>query len=134
MRFYCTLLVLLTLLGVPFVSEAQIIEEDTSVTRMVREYVSFNRSKETFRGWRILIQLSDDRRQVERTMQSFKQAFPDLSVRWTFESPYYKLLTGAYLDKQACRKALYEVQQEFPEAFEVMADIPYKEFLDTLDE
>lgn len=108
---------------------AQQVTEEPAVTRMMENFIAFNKEHQTVRGWRVQILVTTDRRQMEQVRSRFKRLYPGYELHFTHENPYYHLKTGAFLTQQSARPVLQELRKDFPGAFLVAGEIELKEVL-----
>ena len=115
------------------IAVGQSVFEQPSVTSLVEDYIAANKSKDSFKGWRALIVVSGDRRQIEAAKRKFRIAFPDIPIQWKYQEPLYKLMAGAYQGKHECQAELRLIKEEFPDAFEVQDELKYREILERIE-
>lgn len=101
--------------------------EDPAISRLMDAYVAQAKATETFKGWRIQIVTTDDRRKMELAKREFESNYPDKVLTWEHVVPYYRIRVGAYKDKLELQPFLMEVRSLFPSAIPVMDDIPKTE-------
>lgn len=104
-------------------------EEDPSINKIMTQWVTMNRSEEDIRGWRIQIITTSDRREMDKAMARFNDLYPDHSMEWKHVVPYYKVLVGAYEEKNKLMGFLLKLKEDFPSVIPVMADIPKDHFI-----
>lgn len=93
------------------------------------EFWQDQKQKETdFSAWRILVVGLRDRRSLNRAIERFKTAFPDLDYDWEYDRPLYKLKTGVYLNRLDLKPLLYEIRNEFPAALEIKDRMSYEDY------
>jgi hypothetical protein len=80
------------------------------------------------RGWRIVIAITRDRRELDRLEREFRRSFSGMNSDWVFQDPFFRILTGTYFDRWDCLYDLTLIRQEFPGAFEMNTNIPYETF------
>jgi len=90
---------------------AQSVTEDPAVSRMMENFIEYNRANTLVRGWRIQILSTTDRRMMESTQSKFKNRYPDYTLRFEHQNPYYHLKTGAFISQQDARPMLKKMQQ-----------------------
>jgi len=112
-----------------FSMEAQSIQEEPGVTRVMDSFVQFNREHQTIKGWRVQVLVTTDRRQMERVQREFKTAFPDYELHFKHENPFYHLKTGAFASQNAAWPLLKMIQERYPDAFLVTDEIEMEEVL-----
>lgn len=84
----------------------------------------------TYRGWRIVVGITRERREIDAMQREFKQNFSDYSIEWVYSNPFYRLLSGTYLNRWDAMTDLEVIRREYPGAFEMNADIPFDKFFD----
>ena len=82
-----------------------------------------------FRGWRIVVGITRDRRELDLMEREFRRKFPERKSQWVFSDPFFRLLTGQFYSRWDAIPCLMEIRREFPGAFEMNPDIPYEDFL-----
>ena len=117
--------------SVSFLSAQNInITEDYNVSRVMTRYVDINKNAVGIEGWRIQLVATTDRRKMEQDRQNFMQNYPDISVDWTHEKPYYRLRAGAYRTKLEALRAINMLKKDYPSAFPAKdSNIEPREFL-----
>ena len=117
--------------SVSFLSAQNInIVEDYNVSRVMNRYVDLNKNASGVEGWRIQLVATTDRRKMEQDRQNFMQKYPDISVDWTHEKPYYRLRAGAYRTKLEALRAIQKLKRDYPSAFPAKdSNIEPREFL-----
>lgn len=109
--------------------EGQSIVEDPSITRMMEDFVRFNRAHQTIRGWRVQVLVTTDRRQMESAKARFERLYPENKLMFSHENPFYHLKTGAFQSRERARPFLRSIRKVFPSAFLVSDDIELTEIL-----
>jgi len=107
----------------------QTIEEDPAVTQMMERFVEFNKAHQTVRGWRVQILVTTDRRQMEATRKEFQATYPDYTIHYQHENPFYHLKSGAFLTQASARPFLRLMQEKYSSAFVVSEEIDLEEVL-----
>ncbi|RMD73076.1 MAG: SPOR domain-containing protein [Bacteroidetes bacterium] len=92
------------------------------VAALFDKFVRLNKSTPTVRGWRIQLLASTDRSRVERELIRFRTLYPNITADWVHQSPYYKLLAGAFESREEAYQYLYIVRQDYPNAFPARDD------------
>lgn len=73
--------------------------ERPGITDMLERHIFLNQQNKTMEGWRVQILATTDRMEMERTRQNFQFAYPEITVTWVHEKPWYKLRAGAFATK-----------------------------------
>ena len=112
---------------------AQAITEDPAISRMMENFVEYNRANSKVRGWRIQILSTTDRRVMEETQSKFKWRYPEYELLFVHQDPYYHLRTGAFMSQLDARALLKKLQKDFPAAFIVTDEFEIAEVLEYLE-
>lgn len=108
---------------------AQSVTEDPEVSRMMENFIQYNKANTKVRGWRIQILSTTDRRVMEDTQGRFRRLYPEYQILFVHQNPYYHLRTGAFLTQQDARPMLKKLQKDFPGAFMVSDEFEIVEVL-----
>ncbi|MDX1477642.1 MAG: SPOR domain-containing protein [Saprospiraceae bacterium] len=108
---------------------AQSINEDPLITRMMQDFIRFNRAHQTVRGWRVQVLVTTDRRQMEGTRARFERLYPEYKLTFAHENPFYHLKTGAFQTRERARPFLRALRKDFPSAFLVADEVEVSEIL-----
>ncbi len=113
-------------------AQAQNLIIDADIQRLESQINQKNLRMTEVSGWIILIVAEKDRRKMDRVLGSFYYTFPEYKPfsEWIFDDPYYKILTGAFLNKVHSAKVLAKIRKQFPGAFEVSARLPMSEIVE----
>jgi len=82
-----------------------------------------------FRGWRIQILASIDRRQMETAKRTFEKRYPDYPVIFFHNEPYFHLKVGAFMSIQKAQAFLRKLQDDYPQAITVTDLLKVEELL-----
>jgi hypothetical protein len=130
--FLCSI-VFITSVSFCFSQSKSGITEDSSLTKNIERFRQLNADPEyKIDGWRILVQVSRNRRKVEEDKRKMDKIFPDHRAKMVFEDPYYKLYCCAFRTKLELRRTLTVIREEFPAAFEVASKVSNDDLLRTL--
>ena len=128
MRGY--LIWILLMVCVTFVPvSAQDDQEEPAITRLMEQFVAFNKEHQTVIGWRVQILATTDRRQMERVRSTFDNLYPEYTLDFTHENPFYHLKTGAFLTQQDARPFLLKMREHYTSAFLVSEEIEVADVL-----
>jgi len=109
------------------------VNEDPSVTKLVKQFIQWNSDKDYVNGWRIQIINTDDRRKMERAMSKFRGKFPYVNnVSWQQVNPYYRVKVGGFNSRLKAQAFLDEVKEYFPSAIAVWEKIKESEFIESV--
>ncbi len=109
---------------------AQSVKVDQNVQTALNYYSEYYKNKNTFRGYRIQIITTTNRRKMDATLTKFRNLYPEYHQKWSYEEPYYKVTIGAFLKKLKANKALYHFRKEFPGSILVFSNIKKTELID----
>ncbi len=96
------------------------IKEDPLIAQMMSKFVEANKAQQTIEGWRIEILATTNRQEMESAMQTFKYRYPELSVDWFHDSPYFKLRVGAFATKIEATRMLHILKKDYPGAYRIL--------------
>ena len=96
------------------------IKEDPLIAQMMSKFIEANKAQQTVEGWRIEILATTNRQEMESAMQTFKYRYPDLSVNWFHDSPYFKLSVGAFASKIEATRMLHILKKDYPGAYRIL--------------
>ena len=134
MRFVFLFLSMFFLLTTGAKAQDIYVNEEPSVTNLVKKFIEWNEEKNYVNGWRIQIINTDDRRKMERAMNKFRSKFPYISnVVWEQVSPYYRVKVGGFNSKLKAQAFLDEVKKYFPSAITVWEKIRESKFIENVD-
>ena len=109
---------------------AQSVKEDQGIQTALKYYAEYYKNKKTFRGYRIQIITTTNRRKMDATRTKFRNLYPEYFQKWNYEEPYYKVIVGAYLKKRKATEALYHFRKEFPGSILVFSKLNKEELID----
>ena len=103
-------------------AEAQVTYvEHGPFTQMLERMEEINRDdSRRLKGYRIQIVSTTDRLKLEEVQRRFDSTYPEYGSDWVHEAPYYKLRTGAFVDRAKATTYLYRLKREFPSAYPAM--------------
>lgn len=102
------------------------VEDCPEMNEVVERYSRLFPADEEIEGWSILVALNQDRRKIDEIKNKFTYQNPAFKgdVEWTYESPYYKLIIGAFEDRKSSLPWLAKIRESYPGAFAVKATFP----------
>jgi len=98
------------------------------VEEQIRLWERKQMKKEELKVWRILVVGLRDRRSLNRAIEKFRKAFPDLEYDWEYDRPLYKLKTGVCVHQLDLKPLLYKIREEFPAALEIKDIMTYQDY------
>ncbi len=115
-----TLFLVFLFLGSVQLSYAQVsIVQSQDVVDLVAAHKALNKSKKNISGWSVQLLASSERAKVTELKGVFLNTYPNIKVDWDYSAPYYKLKAGAYLTKMEASRLLYQIKNQFPDAYVV---------------
>ena len=94
-----------------------------SLIEKVIKFTEINQSNKTLMTYSIQITASENPQTIKNIKNQYQSLFPNESMDEIFEPPYFKLITGKYLDKKEVEKKLKLIQPKFKSAFILKRDI-----------
>ena len=86
------------------------------------------RKNETISVFRILLISSESPEKIQKTKKNYSKYFPLEIVEEIFEPPYFKAVTGAYLDRKKADKKRDEIKNKFKSSFVFQENISFETF------
>jgi len=118
------------LLGSQMYGQGEVnVNTSATITQMMDQFTSTNKSQNTIKGWRIQIITTNDRRKMETARSKFSSMYPDIDLKWNHVAPYYRVKVGAYENKMQLMGFLLELKNDFPGVIPVMDDISKSELV-----
>ena len=118
------------ILFVGLTSNAQVVfNEPATLKAVIRQYISENKAQTEIDGWRIQVLATTDRRQMEQTYKRFQDLFPEISINWVHEQPYYRLKVGAFHERRECLPLCQEIRKHFTQALPVTERVELEEII-----
>lgn len=113
-----------------FALSAQIeIIEPAPVQVLVNAWEQANFANPYVKGWRVQIGASNDLRKAEELKANFAAAYPDITVDWVQDYPYYKVRAGAFLEKREAKALIARLSSQYPGAYAAKdSAIPVSDF------
>lgn len=101
-------------------TQAQVlIDERGVIPQMMQRYVEINKAIAMMEGWRIQITATTDRAKMTDEQRRFQYRYPNISIDWTHEPPYYKVRAGAFATRLEALRLLSVVRRDYPSAYPV---------------
>ena len=86
------------------------------------------RENETISVFRILLISHEAPEKIQKSKKSYLKHYPLEIVEETFEPPYFKAVTGAYLDKKDADKKREKIKNKFKSSFVFQENISVETF------
>ena len=76
----------------------------------------------------IQIQATENPKKILKTKKKYLSKFPEERIDEIFEAPYFKLISGYYLDKKQAEKKLKKIKKHFRSSFVLKREVHISEF------
>ena len=76
----------------------------------------------------IQIQATENPKKILKTKKKYLSKFPEERIDEIFEAPYFKLISGHYLDKKLAEKKLNNIKKHFKSSFVLKREVHINEF------
>ena len=97
----------------------------------IKELITIARAKKnttTISVYSLQIQASENPEKILKTKQNYLTRFPNEKIEEIYETPYFKLILGHYLDKKKAEKKLKIIKDYFKSSFVLKREIHIDEF------
>jgi len=98
------------------------IETNAHIDEMVAQKKDYNKSLETYQGFKIQIYYGSEKECYE-AKKEFKDKFPDISTAIVFSTPQWKLQVGNYRTRLQADNSMVAIKKVYPAAIVLAADI-----------
>ena len=125
------ILIIPTLTLISFVSFSQervIIKYETPpIVDLISTYKAAQKNKKIL-VYRIQLSSNESPENIRWLKNKYLKLFPKENVEEVFEPPYFKAITGSYLDKKKAEKKLLEIKSTFKSSFIFQEKISMKKY------
>jgi hypothetical protein len=115
-RIFSTIFVLLTLPKLSAQSATVLIEQDSTVTKLMATKIEIDNENYSSKFYTIQLFYGDNKL-AQELFENFKQSFPDWEAELSFETPNYKVQVGRFKDYYFGLNKLKEIKRIYPAAF-----------------
>ena len=115
-RIFSTIFVLLTLPKLSAQSATVLIEQDSTITKLMATKIEIDNENYSSKFYTIQLFYGDNKLAHE-LFENFKQSFPDWEAELSFETPNYKVQVGRFKDYYFGLNKLKEIKRVYPAAF-----------------
>tara|TARA_B100000427_G_C15476144_1_gene580856 strand:+ start:251 stop:643 length:393 start_codon:yes stop_codon:yes gene_type:complete len=122
---------LITLLITAYCCSAQTNTNINYTNPKIQELITIARAEKNATAisvYSLQIQASENPEKILKTKQKYLSKFPNEKIEEIFETPYFKLITGHYLDKKQAEKKLKIIKNYFKSSFVLKREIHIDEF------
>ncbi|MGB0864207.1 MAG: hypothetical protein ACPG19_00180 [Saprospiraceae bacterium] len=101
-------------------ASAQInIVQSSDIIDLVNQDKATNKAITKISGWSVQLLASNERSKVTDLKVLFLNTYSNIKVDWDYQAPYYKLKAGAFLTKREATRLLFQIRDNFPDAYVV---------------
>ena len=114
-----------------FLSTAQENIHIKHISPKIKDIIKLNQENQTNKKievYSIQLKSSELPETIKKIKQKYSTLFPTELINEVFEPPYFKIITGAYLDPKIAEKKLQTIQQKFKSAFILKRELTIDEF------
>lgn len=101
------------------------IESSAHIDQMVAQKKDYNKTLETFQGYKIQIYYGSEKECYE-IKDEFSSLFPDIHTSIIFSTPQWKLQIGNYQTRLEADYAMVGIKKEYPSAIVLATEIKIK--------
>lgn len=105
-----------------------VVHKDPRIDLLVKKQIEINEfttrnSRRSAQGFRIQVISTNNRTKALEAKTKIYQRFPELKTYLMYQSPFFKLKVGNFLDRQDAENFLQDIMQLFPTGVYVVRDI-----------
>ena len=115
-RIFSTIFVLLTLTKLSAQSAKVLIEQDSTITKLMATKIEIDTKNYSSKFYTIQLFYGENKL-AQELFENFKQSFPDWEAELSFETPNYKVQVGRFKDYYFGLNKLKEIKRIYPAAF-----------------
>jgi len=115
-RIFSTIFVLLTLPKLSAQSATVLIEQDSTITKLMATKIEIDTENYSSKFYTIQLFYGDNKL-AQELFENFKQNFPDWEAELSFETPNYKVQVGRFKNYYFGLNKLKEIKRVYPAAF-----------------
>lgn len=115
-RIFSAIFVLLTLPKLSAQSATVLIEQDSTITKLMATKIEIDTENYSSKFYTIQLFYGDNKL-AQELFENFKQSFPDWEAELSFETPNYKVQVGRFKDYYFGLNKLKEIKRVYPAAF-----------------
>lgn len=109
-------------------SNTVVVHKDPRIDMLVKKQIEINEvttrnSRRSAQGYRIQVISTNNRNKALDAKTKIYQRFPELKAYLMYQSPFFKLKVGNFLDRQEAESYLSDIQQIFPTGVYVVRDM-----------
>ena len=118
------ILILFSLISLVCLSQKQTLfhYNDSLIEDLIKLY-QLNNASSQIHVYSIQLESSEMPEKIKKTKKQYESLFPNELIDEIFEPPYFKAITGSYLDRKKAQKKLKLIQTKFKSAFVLKREI-----------
>ncbi len=101
---------------------------DTKIEDVIK-FQKIKKSNKNLTIYSIQLKASERPQDLKRVQNKYKTLFPNEIIDEVFETPYFKIIIGRFLDKKEAEKKLQLIQKDFKSSFILKREITMKQLL-----
>ena len=101
---------------------------DTKIEDVIK-FQKIKKSNKNLTIYSIQLKASERPQDLKRVQNKYKTLFPNEIIDEVFETPYFKIIIGRFLDKKEAEKKLQLIQKNFKSSFILKREITMKQLL-----
>ncbi len=101
------------------------IESSAHIDEMLAQKKEYNKTLETFQGYKIQIYYGSEKKCYE-VKDEFSSLFPDIATSIIFSTPQWKLQIGNYRTRLEADHSMVTIKKEYPAAIVLATEIEVK--------
>jgi hypothetical protein len=125
------LISLLSLLAVSqlcFAQEKGInIQQDPRIDTLMQRQVEANKARHGVEGFRVQIHFGQSRERAQKIRADFSAKYPDLKTYLGYDSPYYKIRVGDFIDRLSAYQVQKLISSSYRGAYIVPTTVDFEE-------
>ena len=111
-------------------SNITIIYNKEVIDTLIKQYQVLEKNQQ-ITVYRIQLESSESPAKISNIKKKYLNLFPTETVEEIFEPPYFKAITGVYLDKKNAEKKIHEIRKKFKSSFILQENIKMEIFKKT---
>ncbi|MGZ5133702.1 MAG: SPOR domain-containing protein [Flavitalea sp.] len=109
-------------------SNSVVVHKDPRIDLLVKKQIEINEvttrnSRRSAQGYRIQVISTNNRTKALEAKTKIYQRFPELKTYLMYQSPFFKLKVGDFLDRQDAESYMQDIMQLFPSGVYVVRDV-----------
>ena len=93
------------------------------INNLLSNYKNQLKTTGGIQGWKVQIKFTAKREEIVAYQRKFNLLYPNIATEITFESPYYKLTSGNFREKNKALKLKNQISKNYPGAHHISSII-----------